>query len=117
MCRTHNSDAYLFLEHLIDMGQEYSLTFVSVIQSSVGLFWNLLVPGHSQSSSMLLAAPKIFMDPLPSQSGVCKLSASPSGFLSRASFSKCVASNLYSDKPGNNLLLVDHTDDGLKLAS
>lgn len=66
---------------------------------------------------MLLAAAEAFMDSFPSQAGVCKLSATPSGFLSRASFSKCVASNLYNDKPGNNLLLVDHSDEGLKLAS
>lgn len=99
MCRTHNSDAYWFSEHLIDMGQEYrgSLTFASVIQSSIGLFWNLLVPGHSQSSSMLLAAPEALMAPLPSQAGVCKLSATPPGVLSRASFPKCVASNLYTE--------------------
>lgn len=74
----------------IDIGQEYrgSSTFASVIQSSIGLFWNFLVPNHSPSSSV---------DPLPSQAGVCKLSAAPSGFLSRASFSKCVASSLYSE--------------------
>lgn len=120
MCGTHSSDAYLFSEHLIDMGQEYrgSLTFVSVIQSSMvcsGTFWYLailkvpacfwqlqkhswtLCPARQVSVSYRLP----FLD-------FCQEPVSPNVLPLTCTV---------SDKPGNNLLLVDHTDDGLKLAS
>lgn len=100
------------------MGWDYKDSSASAPMSQclVGLFWGLLTPEHPQSYSMGLTVPGTLMDPLLSQTGVCKQLPTPSGFC-HGPVTEFLASNLCHGKLGNKLLLVDHTGDGLKLAS
>lgn len=84
----------------------------------IGLFWNLLEPGHSQSSACFCQLQKHSWTLCPARQ------VSVSCRLSLLDFcQEPVSPNVWpltctlSARPGNNLLLVDHTDDGLKLAS